>query len=34
MEHVDRIARGQGPNGIVRNPDRLIRMQVMADIPA
>jgi peptidylprolyl isomerase len=32
MEHVDRITRGQGQNGMVRNPDRLIRMQVVADI--
>lgn len=30
MEHVDRIARGEPP----RNPDRLIRMRVMADVPA
>ena len=34
MEHVDRITRGQGQNGMVRNPDRLIRMQVLADIAA
>lgn len=34
MEHVDRITRGQGQSGTVRNPDRLIRMQVLADIPA
>jgi peptidylprolyl isomerase len=34
MEHVDRITRGAGQSGQVRNPDRLIRMQVMADIPA
>jgi peptidylprolyl isomerase len=34
MEHVDRITRGQGQSGQVRNPDRLIRMQVLADIPA
>ncbi|MCS6892846.1 MAG: peptidylprolyl isomerase [Rhodovarius sp.] len=34
MEAVDRIARGQGPNGIVRNPDRILRMRVAADVPA
>jgi peptidylprolyl isomerase len=34
MEHVDRITRGQGQSGTVRTPDRLIRMQVLADIPA
>ena len=32
MEHVDRITRGAGQSGVVRNPDRLIRMQVLADI--
>ena len=34
MEHVDRITRGAGQSGAVRTPDRLIRMQVLADIPA
>jgi len=31
MEHVDRIKKGEGPNGSVSNPDRIIRMQVAAD---
>ena len=28
MEHVDRIKRGQGPNGVVREPDRVKSMRV------
>ncbi|WP_456315945.1 peptidylprolyl isomerase [Roseococcus pinisoli] len=32
MEHVDRITKGAGGSGTVRNPDRLIRMRVLADI--
>ncbi len=31
MEHVDKIARGAGGSGMVRTPDRLIRMRVLAD---
>ncbi|MCW8086141.1 peptidylprolyl isomerase [Sabulicella glaciei] len=31
MEHVDRIARGAGSSGMVRTPDKLIRMRVAAD---
>jgi peptidylprolyl isomerase len=32
MEHVDRITRGVGQSGAVRNPDKIIRMQVLADV--
>lgn len=32
MEHVDRITRGAGQSGAVRNPDSIIRMQVLADV--
>ncbi len=31
MEHVDAIKRGAGPNGIVEDPDKIVRMQVAAD---
>jgi len=31
MEYVDRIKRGVGGSGMVSNPDRLIRMRVLAD---
>lgn len=31
MEHVDAIKRGGGPNGVVDDPDRIVRMQVAAD---
>ncbi len=31
MEFVDAIKRGSGPNGMVSNPDKIIRMQVAAD---
>jgi peptidylprolyl isomerase len=31
MEQVDKIARGSGGSGMVRTPDRLIRMRVLAD---
>ena len=34
MEAVDRIARGAGQSGQVRNPDRITRMRVAADVPA
>lgn len=32
MEVVDRIKRGQGPNGSVRDPDRIRSLKVAADI--
>jgi peptidylprolyl isomerase len=32
MEAVDRIKRGQGPNGSVRDPDRIRSLKVAADI--
>jgi peptidylprolyl isomerase len=32
MEYVDKIKRGAGPNGIVSSPDKIIRMQVAADV--
>jgi peptidylprolyl isomerase len=32
MEAVDRIRRGEGQSGMVRNPDRLVRARVAADI--
>jgi peptidylprolyl isomerase len=32
MEHVDHIKRGSGPNGMVQNPDRIVRMRVAADV--
>lgn len=32
MQYVDELKRGTGPNGMVQNPDRIIRMQVMADV--
>ena len=32
MEYVDKIKRGNGPNGMVSNPDKIISMQVVADI--
>ena len=31
MQYVDQIKRGTGPNGMVTDPDRIIRMQVAAD---
>jgi len=31
MEYVDQIKRGTGPNGMVTDPDRIIRMRVAAD---
>jgi peptidylprolyl isomerase len=31
MEFVDKIKKGDGSNGEVRNPDKIIRMQVAAD---
>jgi len=34
MEHVDAIKRGQGRNGEVRDPDRIVKMQVAADAAA
>jgi peptidylprolyl isomerase len=32
MEYVDKIKRGTGPNGLVQDPDRIIRMRVAADV--
>ncbi len=32
MEHVDHIKRGSGANGMVQNPDRIVRMRVAADV--
>jgi len=32
MEYVDKIKRGTGPDGIVQDPDRIIRMRVAADV--
>ncbi|MDA0367188.1 MAG: peptidylprolyl isomerase [Proteobacteria bacterium] len=32
MEHVDKIKRGAGRNGIVREPDRIISLKVAADV--
>ncbi|MBV8523649.1 MAG: peptidylprolyl isomerase [Acetobacteraceae bacterium] len=31
MEYVDHIERGTGANGIVQNPDRIVRMRVAGD---
>ena len=31
MEHVDNIKRGRGPNGMVSDPDKIVKMQVAAD---
>ena len=31
MDHVDNIKRGGGANGMVSNPDKIIKMQVAAD---
>jgi len=32
MEFVDKIKRGEGQNGIVQNPDKIISMKVAADV--
>lgn len=32
MEYVDKIKRGNGPSGMVDNPDRIISMTVLADM--
>jgi peptidylprolyl isomerase len=32
MEFVDKIKRGSGGNGMVRDPDRIVRMRVAADV--
>jgi hypothetical protein len=35
MEAVNRIKRGDSArNGVVQTPDRIVRMRVMADVPA
>ena len=31
MEYIDAIKKGEGGSGTVRNPDKIIRMQVAAD---
>jgi len=31
MEYIDALKRGDGPNGMVTDPDHIIRMQVAAD---
>ena len=31
MEHIDKIKKGEGQSGAVRNPDKIIKMQVAAD---
>ena len=31
MEHVDAIKKGAGGNGIVSDPDKIVKMQVAAD---
>lgn len=33
MEAVDKIKRGSGSNGMVRDPDKLVRLRVAADVP-
>ncbi|MDT8332517.1 peptidylprolyl isomerase [Roseomonas gilardii] len=33
MEVVDKIKRGSGSSGMVREPDKLIRLRVAADVP-
>jgi peptidylprolyl isomerase len=32
MEFVDKIKRGEGQNGIVQNPDKIVSMKVAADV--
>ena len=32
MKYVDKIKKGTGPSGMVRDPDRIVRMQVAADV--
>ena len=32
MEFIDAIKRGTGPSGMVSNPDKIVRMQVAADV--
>lgn len=32
MEHVDAIKKGGGSNGMVRNPDKMISVKVLADV--
>ena len=27
MEHIDAIKRGDGPNGMVSNPDKIVKMR-------
>ena len=32
MEYIDQIKKGDGPNGMVSNPDKIIKMQLAKDI--
>jgi len=32
MEHVDKIKRGKGPNGMVEGPDKIVRARIAADV--
>ncbi len=32
MEHVDKIKKGRGRSGAVEDPDKIVRMRVMADV--
>jgi peptidylprolyl isomerase len=32
MEHVDRIKKGTGSNGMVDDPDRIVSLRVAADV--
>ena len=32
MEFVDQIKRGDGANGVVSNPDKIIKMRVAGDL--
>ena len=31
MEYVDKLKKGSGQDGLVENPDRIVKMQVAAD---
>jgi peptidylprolyl isomerase len=32
MEYVDKIKKGSGQNGLVRDPDKIITLRVAADV--
>ncbi|QJB54993.1 peptidylprolyl isomerase [Pseudodesulfovibrio sp. zrk46] len=32
MEHVDKIKKGRGQNGMVKDPDAIVRMRIAADV--